>query len=89
MDTSLPGKIRLIGEDYLFRALSQVLDCVDGFSWETKDIQKEVVISELSGLHQEFVLQKIFQWFFIPQNKEDNEGKYFKLLIEFSCFHLN
>lgn len=67
------GKIRLVDDDYLFRVLSHVLDCVEGYSWERNEVKKDVVIGELNGLHPEFILEKVFDWFFFPQSQETDE----------------
>jgi len=65
------GKIRLIEYGYLFEVLTQVLNCVEAFSWERENIVKRVVIEELGSLQPEFILEKVFQWFFTPQQQQE------------------
>ncbi|CAL8102233.1 unnamed protein product [Orchesella dallaii] len=62
----ISGSLRLVDGDYLFRILSQVLNCVDENSWSLTQIEKNVVVQTLSCLVQPFFLEKMFEWFFKP-----------------------
>ena len=81
LDTA--GKIRLVDKEYLFQVLSQVLRCIEAFSWENENIVKTVVVSELSTLQPKFILEKVFEWFFTVQPNVSDDQDQGKLIIPF------
>jgi len=62
----LKGKIRLVQSEYLFQVLSHVLDCVDSNSWDKTCVSMGDVIDAMGLLHPDFIVKKVFDWFFVP-----------------------
>jgi len=63
---NLKGKIRLVQSEYLFQVLSHVLDCVESNSWDMTRVCRDDVIDAMGLLHPDFVVKKVFDWFFVP-----------------------
>ncbi|CAG7826999.1 unnamed protein product, partial [Allacma fusca] len=85
----LSGYLRLVDCDYLFRVLNFVLGVIEENSWNNRSIEKSTVIAQLCTLEPNFILEKVFEWFFsrvqAPAHDDEEEG----LTIDEELYSMN
>ena len=69
----ITGYLRLVDSMYLLRVLKFIADIIDENSWSSSGIVKETLIAQLNQVEPAFVLEKVFQWFFLrsPSHSSD------------------